>query len=92
MSRGEKRIDNFLINRRALRLAIRLVWTTLDDTFIPVETEPAQCIQQLFVGFFRVALGVGVLDAEDERSANVTRVRPVEQASPNQADVRRPRW
>ena len=64
----------------------------LTDTFIPVQSQPFQGVEDLLVGLFGVTLRVRIFNAEDERSAGVTRIRPVEQAGAYHSDVRSASW
>jgi len=79
------------VDVQALGLPVRSVRTADLHTLVPVQPEPPQGIEELAVGLLAVARGVGVLDPEDERAADVPGVRPVEQRRADQADVRRPR-
>ena len=58
-----------------------------ERAFVPVEAEPAQAVEDDVHGFLRIARGVGVLDAQDERAAGVAGVKPVEQRGARAADV-----
>ena len=56
-------------------------------TFIPVDAEPAQPIEDSGDHLGLGALHVGVFDAQDERAAVTTGVEPVEKRSAGAADV-----
>ena len=56
-------------------------------TFIPIESEPAQAVEDDVHGFLAVPRGVSVFDAQNERAAGVAGVKPVEQRSARAADV-----
>ena len=58
-----------------------------ERAFVPIEAEPAQAVEDDVHGLLRIARGVGVLDAEDERAAGVAGVKPVEQRGARAADV-----
>src|ERR1700757_1914184 len=60
--------------------------------FIPVQPEPSQRIEQRQVALLRVALGVGVFDAEHEDAVTMPRIGPIEQRCANQPDMRNTRW
>ena len=57
---------------------------------VPVEAEPAQVLEDAGLGLARRALGVGVLDAQDERAVLAVREQPVEQRRARVADVELP--
>ena len=54
---------------------------------VPVEAEPAQILEDALLGLLGRALGVGVLDAEDERAVVAAREQPVEERRARVADV-----
>ena len=58
--------------------------------FVPIEPEPAQRLEDERLGAGDVALLVGVLDAQDERAARVTRRQPREEGGAYGAEVQRP--
>src|SRR4029450_5522838 len=60
--------------------------------FVPVQTDPAHHVEQLSVGLLGVTCGVGVLDPEDGCAADMPGGGPVEQAGPDQPDVRASGW
>ena len=72
--------------RAAVALA-RAGGVTGERAFVPIQAEPAQAVQDDVHGLLRIARGVGVLDAEDERAAGVAGVKPVEQGRARPADV-----
>ena len=84
--------DGVVVQRAALGLPVRLVRAADLGALVPVQAEPAQRVQQRVVGLGGVAGGVGVLDPEHERAADVAGVGPVEQRGADQADVRACRW
>ena len=84
--------NNFLVNVTALRLTGRLVWATDLHTFVPVQTQPTEGIQDHVERFFAVALGIGVFNAEDELSTGVTSVGPVKESGTHQTNVRKTGW
>src|SRR5437879_2486070 len=74
-----ERLGYFLVPSAALYLEKR--------TFIPVEPEPAHRVEdRLHRGFGR-ALEVGVLDAQDELAAVLSRVCPGEKSGPRPTDM-----
>src|ERR1035437_7044956 len=58
-----------------------------ERAFVPVKAEPAQAVEDDIHGLLRVARGVGILDAEDERAAGVAGVKPVEERRARAADM-----
>ena len=54
---------------------------------VPVETEPAQAVENAVDHFARRSLGVRVFDAQHERAAVPAREEPVEQRRAGAADV-----
>jgi len=58
-----------------------------ERAFVPVEPEPAQAVEDDVHGLLRIARGVGILDAEDERAAGVAGIKPVEQRGARATDV-----
>ena len=90
----EKRLDAALIIFLPLRLEIRAEIAFAraggvagERAFVPIEAEPAQAVEDDVHGLLRIARGVGVLDAEDERAAGVAGVKPVEERGARAADV-----
>ena len=58
-----------LVDFRALALKIRAEISADVRAFVPIQPEPAQAFINGRRGFLGVALGVGVLDAQDQRAA-----------------------
>ena len=75
------------VDVHALGLAVGAVGSADLGTFVPVQAQPAQGVEQHEVGVLGVALGVGVLDAEDEGAAVVACEGPVEERGARHADV-----
>ena len=71
-----------------LGLAVGLVRAANAHAFVPVDAEPVQGVEHLVERLFGVACGVGVLDAEDELTAGVACVGPVEEGGAHHAHVR----
>src|SRR5207247_11318333 len=72
-------LGGLLVAREAFHLEKR--------PFVPVQTQPAHRVEdRLHRGFGR-ALEVGVLDAQDELAAVLSRVRPGEESGPRPADM-----
>src|SRR6202008_2681673 len=63
----------------ALRLEVRGVRATDARPFIPVEPNPLHAVENARDHLGGRTLGVGVLDAKDERAAMPPRVQPVEE-------------
>src|SRR5436190_24176940 len=72
---------------KTLRLAVRPPRSADVRAFVPVEAEPAQIPQNARFRLDGRALGVGVLDAEDECAAAPAREQPVEEGRTHAADV-----
>src|SRR5439155_15453909 len=58
-----------------------------DRTLVPVEPEPGHRVEDRLLRGFARALEVGVLDAQDELAAVLSRVRPGEESGPRRADM-----
>src|SRR5262249_582967 len=71
-----------------VRLQVRFVRSADDRPFIPVEAEPSHPFENALDHFVRRALGVGVLDAQDEDAAVTPREEPVEERRSRAADVK----
>jgi hypothetical protein len=72
---------------RAERTLARCGGVAGERTFIPVQAEPAEAVEDDFHGRLRVARGVGVLDAQDEGATRVAGIEPVEERGAGAADV-----
>ncbi len=59
----------------------------MNRSFVPVEAQPTQTIEDAFHQFGAIALGIGILDSQDERAALVSRKQPVEKGRARAADV-----
>src|SRR5438874_6535423 len=59
----------------------------VDDLAVPVEAEPAEAVDDRGDRLGGRALAVGVLDAQTEDPAVVTRIEPVEQCGAGAADM-----
>src|SRR5690625_2082666 len=68
-------------------LLIRAVVAADSRTFVPIDAEPVQIRQHLFLGLFGGTLQVRVFDAQNEHAAVVASKQPVEQRRPRPADV-----
>ena len=88
LARLHQQPEGVAVGVAALALPVRAVRAADLRSLVPLQAEPVQRVENCRVGLDTVALGVGVLDAEDEGAAGVTGVRPVEQRRPDQADVR----
>src|SRR5262249_34287279 len=60
--------------------------------FVPVDAEPFEAIENRLQRLGTIALGVRVIDAQDELSAMFPGVEPVEQRGAYAADVQVPSW
>ncbi len=75
------------VHHRARRLHIRAVLALPTGAFVPVEPEPLHRIEDRFARFTRGPFGVGVFNTQNEGSAGLARVEPVEQRRTRTADV-----
>ena len=87
LARREQRSHHVAVDLAALRLPVRAIGSADLGPLVPIETEPAQRVEQRQIAFLGVALGVGVLDAEHEGAAGVPGVGPVEQRGADHPDV-----
>ena len=92
-------LDPGTINIAPLRLEIRAVIAFAGArrvadgrAFVPIQAEPAQSAQDDLCGLGGVSGGIGVFHAQDERSAGVAGVKPVEQRRPGAANVQKTGW
>ena len=72
---------------QALGLAVRADAVLRVGPLVPVQPQPAQVVENARLGLARRALGVGVLDAKDERPVVAVGQQPVEERRPRVADV-----
>ena len=72
----------------ALGLAIGAVRTTHVGAFVPVQTEPAQRLENVLLGFCGTAGLVGVFDTQDKLAAVLTGKAQVEQGHVGGTNVR----
>jgi hypothetical protein len=87
MTRGEQLVGVGRIEMQALRLAVGPARAADVRPFVPVQAEPAEVFENALLGLLRRTLGVGVLDAEDERAVVPAREQPVEERGARVADV-----
>src|SRR5690606_7419443 len=71
-----------IIDRVALTLEIRAVPPPDARTFVPIETEPSHPLENDPHGLIRAAVGIGILDPNEEFTAVVTSVKPVVKSGP----------
>ena len=91
---GEQALRGRGVARQALHLAVRRVRAAgrlAGDlgTLVPVQAQPVQPVEDVLLELERAAGDVGVLEAEDERAADVPGVEVVEQRRARGADVER---
>src|SRR2546425_22375 len=72
-------LGGLLVAREAFHLEKR--------PFVPVQTQPAHRVEDRLHRRFGRALEVGILDAQDELAAVLSRVRPGEESGPRPADM-----
>jgi len=68
-------------------LQVRRVRPADDRALVPVETEPAQTVENARDHLVGRSLQIGVLDAQHEHAARVPREQPVEERGTRAADV-----
>ena len=88
---GQQLVRNFPMATEALSLKVRGVRATNFRSFIPVESKPVHRLEYAGNHVLGRPFRVGVLDAENERSAVVARKEPVEQCRPCAPNVEIPR-
>src|SRR5258705_50722 len=71
----------------SLGLKVRAMWPANERSFVPIETEPSQTVENALQHFRRGALGIRILDSENEDTTVTTRKQPVEQRGTGAADV-----
>ena len=76
-----------LVQMEPLGLPVRTVRAADVRPLVPVETEPAQILENGGFGLARRPFGIGVFDPEDEGAALSARQQPVEERRARVADV-----
>ncbi len=87
MSSGAEFLEVAFVNGLALGLKIGAEGSVFFWALVPIESEPAEAVEDDLDGLRGVACLVGVLDAQDERTAAVARVEPVEEGGASPAHV-----
>lgn len=74
---------------QAMRVALMAleVRSLVDDLLVPIEAEPREALEDCPGAFLGAAGPVGVLDAQEELAAVLSRVEPVEERRAGAADV-----
>ncbi len=80
-------LGNLAVTVVPLRLEVRSVGPAHIRPFVPGQPEPAEPVEDARHHLVRGALGVGVLDPQDERAAMPTREQPIEQRGTRAAHV-----
>src|SRR5699024_2613877 len=86
-ARCQQSRSNIGVDIGTFALPVGAVLPTCLWPLVPVDTEPAQRIEQCAERFLGVPAGIGVLDPEHQAATGVAGECPVEQGSPNQPDV-----
>ena len=89
MATGLENGEVFFVNGIPLALAIRTVVSALVGTFIPIEAEPVQAVEDDLVRLGGVAFFIGILDAEDELAAVFAGEEPVEKGGASATDMKK---
>ena len=84
---GDQLVRVRRVQMEPLRLPIGTVRPADVGALVPVETQPAQILENPGLRLASGPLGVGVLDAQDERAVVAVREQPVEQRRARVADV-----
>src|SRR6185312_6165478 len=92
LARRQQTRQHVAVDVHPLRLAVRPVRSADLWPLVPIQSEPAQRVEKCEIAFLAVALGVGVLDAEDEVAVAVSRIHPVEQGGADQANMWNASW
>src|SRR5690606_16493026 len=87
MAFGDQFVRTPLVDLAALALPVRTVRATDVGAFVPLDTEPAQCVVELAFGFAGRAQLAGVLDAQDELAAMLAGEAEVEQRDVGGTDM-----
>src|SRR5690606_4460578 len=85
---GDQLVRVFLVDRAPLALPIRTVRTADIRALVPLDTQPAQRVIDLLLGFAGRTHLIGVLDTQNELTAMLTGKAEVEQGDVGSADVR----
>ena len=84
---GGELLELGLVEFGALRLEVGTILAADLGAFVPIHAEPAHRVEDHLQEGVGIALLVRVLDAEDELTARVAGVEPVEQGRPGASDV-----
>src|SRR5258708_6000458 len=81
-----------LISLQLLRLVVPAEWPADLGSFVPVQAEPAEAVQDRGQRLGHVTLKVSVVDAQDELAAVLTSEQPVKQGRADTANVEVTGW
>src|SRR5262249_49074573 len=84
--------DRRLVTVQPLRLIVRPMGSAYLGAFVPVEAEPAEAVEDRLQRLRHVTLLIRVVDTENELTAVLAGVEPVEQGGANAADVEETGW
>ena len=87
----EQHLHIFLIDVAALRLTIGTMVATKGDTFVKLDAEPLERLEDVLLGTRYKTLAVGVLNTEQELAAVLTSKKIIIQTGADTADVKRAR-
>ena len=71
----------------ALRLEVGTIRPADFGAFVPLDAEPTEAVEDWLQGLGTIAIGVGVVDAEDELAAEALDEQPVEKSGADASDV-----
>jgi len=66
ISRGEKFLNIFLIERKPLRLDVGTTFPSCTDTLVSMNPKKLKCIKESISGSFYLASLIGILDSDEE--------------------------
>jgi hypothetical protein len=87
VSRGEQPLDGCLIPREPLRLVVRSMRSADFGSFVPIDAEPAEAVQNRGQRRLDIPLLIGVVDPQEKLPAVLPGEEPVEERRANAADV-----
>ena len=83
----EELLDELLVDRQALHLAVGAVRAAHLGALVPAEPEPLHVAEDDRLVLGRAPFAISVFDAEDERAPRLSRPEPVEERRAHPADV-----
>ena len=87
----QEHLHIFLVDLATLRLTIGAIIATKGDTFVKLDAEPLERLEDVLLGTRDEALAVGVLNTEQELAAVLTSKKIIIQTGADTANVKRAR-